>query len=43
MIAAYATFALEHRRAAELAAPDDERVVQHTALLEIGDQCAAVA
>ena len=27
-----------HRRAAELAAPDDERVVEQAALLEIADQ-----
>ena len=30
--------ALAHRRAAELAAPNDQRVVQHAALLEILDQ-----
>ncbi len=30
--------ALGHRRAAEFAAPDDERVVEHAALLEVADQ-----
>ena len=30
--------ALRHRRAAELAGPDDQRVVEHAALLEVGDQ-----
>ena len=30
--------ALHHRRAAELAAPDDERVVEQAALLEVLDQ-----
>ena len=33
--------ALGHRRAAELAAPDHERVVEHAALLEVGDQGGA--
>ena len=33
--------ALGHRRAAEFAAPDDERVVEHAALLEVGDQRGA--
>ena len=27
-----------HRRAAEFAAPDDQRIVQHAALLEVFDQ-----
>ena len=31
-------FALDHRRAPEFAAPDDERVVEQAALLEILDQ-----
>src|SRR5947199_10811052 len=31
---------LDRRRAAELAAPDDERVVEHAALLEILEQGA---
>ena len=35
--------ALGHRRAAELAAPDDQRVVEHAALLEVGDQRRASA
>ena len=30
---------LRVRRAAELAAPEDERVVEHPALLEVGKQC----
>src|SRR2546430_12550346 len=30
--------ALSHRRAAELAAPDHQRLVQHAALLKIGEQ-----
>ena len=30
--------ALGHRRAAELAAPDDQRVVEHAALLQVLDQ-----
>ena len=34
--------ALEHRRAAELAAPDDQRVVEHAALLQVGDQAPQV-
>ena len=29
---------LRHRRAAELAGPDDQRVVEHAALLQVGDQ-----
>ena len=33
-----AAVALGHRRAAELAAPDDERVVEHAALLQVLDQ-----
>ena len=33
-----AAVALGHRRAAELAAPDDQRVVEHAALLQISDQ-----
>ena len=33
-----AAVALGHRRAAELAAPDDQRVVEHAALLQVGDQ-----
>ena len=33
-----AVAALRHRRAAELAGPDDERVVEHAALLQIGDE-----
>ena len=33
--------ALGHRRAAELAAPNHERVVEHAALLEVGDQRGA--
>ena len=33
-----AAVALGHRRAAELAAPDDQRVVEHAALLEIVHQ-----
>src|SRR5262249_42320892 len=36
MIAAAAP--LRHRRAAELAAPDHQRLVEHAALLEVGDQ-----
>ena len=38
MIAAGFGPCLGHRRAAELAAPDDQRVVEHAALLEIVDQ-----
>ena len=30
--------ALDHRRAAELAAPDDQRVVEHPALLQVRDE-----
>ena len=37
VIPSRATFALEHRRAAELAAPDDESVVKHAALFQIGN------
>ena len=33
--------ALDHRRAAELAAPDDQRVVEQAALLEVLDQRGA--
>ena len=33
--------ALDHRRAAEFAAPDDDRVLQQAALLEIRDQRGA--
>ena len=33
-----AAVALGHRRAAEFAAPDDERVVEHAALLQVVDQ-----
>ena len=33
-----AAVALGHRRAAELAAPDHERVVEHAALLQVLDQ-----
>ena len=33
-----AAVALGHRRAAELAAPDDQRVVEHAALLQVLDQ-----
>ena len=33
--------ALGHRRATELAAPDDERFVEHPALLEVRDQGSA--
>ncbi len=33
-----AAVALGHGRAAEFAAPDDERVVEHAALLQILDQ-----
>ena len=36
MVAAVAP--LGHRRAAELAGPDDQRVVEHAALLQVGDQ-----
>ena len=36
MIAAVA--ALRHRRAAEFAAPDHQRVVEHAALLQVRDQ-----
>jgi hypothetical protein len=32
-----AAVALRHRGAAELAAPDDKRVLQHAALFEIGE------
>jgi hypothetical protein len=35
MVAAAAS--LRHRRSTELSSPDDQRVVQHAALLEIGD------
>ena len=41
MVAAVVAAALDHRRAAELAAPDHERVVQQAALLQIGDQGGA--
>src|SRR5262249_13079224 len=34
---------LHHRRAAEFAAPDNQRVVEHSALLKIGDECVAGA
>jgi len=34
----FASFALHHRRAAELAAPDDERFVQKAALFQIFDE-----
>ena len=34
-----AAVALRHRRAAELAAPDDERLVEQAALLQVQDQC----
>ena len=33
-----AVAALAHRRAAEFAGPDDERVLEHAALLEVGDE-----
>ena len=36
-----AAVALRHRRAAELAAPDDQRVVEHAALLQVRDQRGA--
>ena len=31
---------LRVRRPAELPAPDDQRILEHAALLEIGDECA---
>ena len=37
MVAAVAA-ALHHRRAAKFAAPDDQRVLEHAALLQILDQ-----
>ena len=33
-----AAVALGHRRAAELAAPDHQRVVEHAAFFQVGDQ-----
>ena len=45
MVAAHASaqcrVGLDHRRAAELAAPDHQRVVEQPALLEIEDQGGA--
>ena len=38
MVAAVVAASLDHRRAAELAAPDHERVLQHSALLQVLDQ-----
>ena len=38
MIAAGAALALKHRSPAEFTTPNDERIVQHTALLQVGDQ-----
>ena len=38
MMVAAVRSALHHRRAAELAAPDDERVVEQPALLQVLDQ-----
>ena len=41
MVAAVVAAPLDHRRPAELAAPDDQRVVEHPALLEVLDQRGA--
>src|SRR5205807_367046 len=41
VVAAVVTAALDHRRAAELAAPDHQRVVQQAALLQVLDQGGA--
>ena len=38
MVAAIGPPALHHGRAAEFAAPDHQRIVQHAALLQILDQ-----
>ena len=38
VIAASAAFALEHWGASEFAAPDDEGVFEHAALLEVGEE-----
>ena len=38
MMVAAVVAALDHRRAAELAAPDDERVVEQAALLQVLDE-----
>ena len=39
MVAAgIALIALDHWRAAELAAPNDQRVIQHAVMLEVGDE-----
>src|SRR5260221_453296 len=40
MIAPVAILVLYHRRAPELAAPHDERVIEHAALLQILDECS---
>ena len=41
MMVAAVVAALDHRRAAELAAPDDQRLVEQAALLEVLDQGGA--
>jgi hypothetical protein len=41
VVVAAVVAALDHRRAAEFAAPDDQRVVEQAALLEILDQGGA--
>src|SRR5438067_371031 len=38
VVATRPALALEHRRAAELPAPDDERVTEHVAALEVVDE-----
>ena len=40
MVAAVVAAALDHRRAAELAAPDDQGVLEHPALFQVLDQAA---
>src|SRR3954447_1701496 len=41
MVATIVAAPLHHRRAAELTAPDNERIVQKSALLEVLNQCRA--
>src|SRR5262249_38816383 len=41
MVTAFAVDALGERRAAELCGPEDERVLQQAALLEVGEQARA--
>ena len=41
VVVAAVVAALDHRRAAELAAPDDQRVVEQAALLQVLDQRGA--